>query len=41
VKGDPSMRVNGNIEPGGLLSANFSEGRDIIAHFAIQNLAVR
>jgi hypothetical protein len=30
VQGDVSMRVNGNIEPGGIFSGNFSEGRDII-----------
>jgi hypothetical protein len=40
VEGEPSMRVNGNIEPGGILSANFSEGRDIIGHVTKQKIAV-
>lgn len=40
VKGDPSMRVTANIEPGGILSANFSEGRDIIGHVTKLSITV-
>lgn len=31
VQGDPAMRVNANIEPGGVFNANFSDGRTIVA----------
>jgi len=30
VKDDPIVRVNANIEPSGVLNANFSEGRDLV-----------
>ena len=31
VQGDPAMRVNANIEPGGIFNANFSDGQLIVA----------
>jgi hypothetical protein len=34
VEDDPAMRVNANIEPGGMFNANFSEGRGIVATVA-------
>ena len=40
VQEDPTVRVNANIEPGGILSANFSQGRDIIGHVTKQKIAV-
>lgn len=40
VKGDPAMRVNANIEPGGVLNANFSEGRAIVGRVRDRKVTV-
>lgn len=38
VQDDPSMRINGGVEPGGILNANFSDGRENI--FQIDGMTV-
>jgi len=40
VKDDPLMQVNGNIEPGGLLYANFSENRMIVGRIRGMKITV-
>lgn len=40
VEDDPDMRVNANIEPGGVLNANLSDGRNINIRLTTQTIIV-